>query len=118
MKKCVVITTGNFGLLSPLKEVIHAHGALTCVFDSPFIRTKLSDGSLELVAKNLPEEATDADLQQCVKESENNLPLALEAFCSLYGVDLEGNPTDTELKKADKGSFDGKKNSTVLKTQE
>lgn len=117
MNKCVVITTGDFGLLSPLREAIRAHGQMTVVYDSPFVASQLADKKLQLVAKNLPPEASDDELMRCLKESKGKADLALNAFCALYGVKLDGSELgehERELKPATPPTMPGGRNATVL----
>lgn len=102
--KCIVETTGNFGLINTNGEYIESYRP-TVTKQTIFIEQKLVRGDLKVLAKALPKDANDADFLKFYEDSKKSVPLSVEAYCATFGRNAAGeliesiNETATEKKK-------------------
>lgn len=97
--KCIVETSGDFGLLNTNKDFIEAHRPTVTEFTS-FVEERIGNGEVSLLARGLPDEALDADFVTFFNEAEGDTPLAVESFCAALGVNTTGQElTSAEIKK-------------------
>lgn len=110
MEKCIVETTGDFMLLSPRGEEIHAHRPTVIVKDA-FVDIKLQRGEIRVLAQKLPSEASDVDFLVIVREMTKDLnrhdkkqatkyrkqvKAAVLAYAAEYGYDAFGEQISSE----------------------
>lgn len=93
MTKCIVETTGNFGLQNLDRDFISQNGPSVTQFNV-FIEEKVAVGALKLFAVGLPDKASNDEFQKYVEESKGNIRLAISAFCSQFGIDPAGDRLD------------------------
>lgn len=93
MTKCIVETTGNFGLQNLDRDFISQNGPSVTQFNV-FIEEKVAVGALKLFAVGLPDKASNDEFQKYVEDSKGNIRLAISAFCSQFGIDPAGDRLD------------------------
>lgn len=101
MKRCIVQTKGDFVLLNTTGEAIESHRP-TVVAMTSFVETRLQKDELKVFARHLPREATDEEFREFLKESENDVELAVNSFCAKFGINPDGENLDVELENEDK----------------
>ena len=95
MKKLLIQTSGQFGLIDTATGTDISAFNPTVVSASPFINLKVDAKVIEVMWELKPE-ATQEDFLGYLAESEGDTELAVESFLSKYGVDEE----DTEEVRA------------------
>lgn len=88
--KVIVETTGKFGLLNTDGVHISARRPSVAKYNN-FVEAKIAEGLLKLFAKGLPDEASDEDFGQLLKEVEKDVKVAVVSYCSLFGIDPAGD---------------------------
>lgn len=90
MYNCIVETKGEFGLLNSNGDDIR-HNRPTLTLQTTFIEQRLLRGDIRVLARNLPRTSTDAEFEQVLKDSKDDVKLAVAAFCGLYNQDVGGD---------------------------
>lgn len=84
--KFLVETTGQFMLVDPAQvEVIEADRP-SVVSSTSFVQQRVSLGQIKILAE-LKDDASDMEFRDFVRESEGDMPLAVESFLSKFGKD-------------------------------
>lgn len=98
MTKQIVETTGSFQVVDPRTGAVVPHDRPMVVLLTHLIYTRTNSGQLRVLAKDLPDAASDADFQGFWKESKGDKDLAVQS----YVASLEPKPAenDPEVKKA------------------
>jgi len=96
-KKCIVETTGSFMLLNSTGEEINANRP-SVVVHTDFVDEQQTSRpkQLNILASGLPLDATDAEFEKFLKDSNDDEALAIESFCAAHGVDIKGEPVKQE----------------------
>lgn len=79
MKKILVQTAGGFTYVDDSNMQVVAHDRPCVVVATPFIKTRIADGRVELLGE-VGEDATDADFRATLTEAEGDVELAVAAF--------------------------------------
>ena len=85
--KLVVRPSGEFSLIDPISRADIKKGRISVVSQTGFVSQRVSLGQLEMLGQ-LPDEAVEADFLATLKEFEDDVILAIEAYVSeLNGPD-------------------------------
>ena len=96
MKKCIVEPKASVTLLNTNGDAIH-HNRPTLTTMTQFIESKLQDGTIRVLARHLPKEASDAKFHVTYKELEGNSKQAVHAYCAEFGLTPDGEELETEI---------------------
>ena len=89
MTKCIVETTGEFGLVNNDYSAIHSHRP-TVTRKTQLVEVKVADRQLRMLASTLPDQANDEDFLTVLNEV-GDTKLAVSAYCSEFGIDNQGD---------------------------
>jgi hypothetical protein len=93
--KCIVKTTGDFGLLNTTLEEIHYHRP-SVTKHTAFVEQRILRGDLKLLAVRLPPEASDRDFRATWEGSKKDETLSVTSFCAMFGQEPNGTKIDGE----------------------
>ena len=68
----------------------------TLLSHSGHIDRKLQEGRIEILARNLPDEATDLDFVKTWRKMDKDDERAIKAYCAVFGQKPHGEKTKTE----------------------
>lgn len=68
----------------------------TLLLHTGHIDRKLQEGKIEILARNLPDEATDADFVKTWRKMDKDNERAIKAYCAVFGQKPDGGKTKTE----------------------
>jgi len=91
--KCIVETTGMFLLVNTNGEEVRATRP-SVVTNTNFIETRLQKEQLKILARGLPDSATDAEFKEFLKASPDDVKLAVASFCGKFGLTIDGDKAD------------------------
>lgn len=95
--KIIVKTTGKFALMDPSGAEIRSQRPTVCN-RTGFIDQRVKLKQVEIVAEDLPAEATDLEFEAFWRECEGDFDLAVESYLAKLKKDLD----DKEAEKAKK----------------
>lgn len=95
MTKCIVETTGEFGLVNNDYSAIHSHRP-TVTRKTQLVEIKIAERQLRMLASTLPDQANDEDFYKVWLDSDKDAKLAVAAYCGEFGVDAHGDEIETE----------------------
>lgn len=81
-------------LTSKFEEVTSYKPSL--VINDDFLQAKIQDGVVMTLAIGIPFEATNDEFMEYLKESEGDIDLAVDSFCSLYKIRPTGKIISAE----------------------
>ena len=95
--KVIVETKGEYGFIDPYTSQEIHHNRPTVVKATSFVTDRLASNELDLLLKNLPNEASDETFVEILagfKDPALKMS-AIANYATLYGLDEYGNPTET-----------------------
>jgi hypothetical protein len=93
MKMILVETTGSFQYIDPITGVRIRHEGLTVVPKTTFIEERIQT---IIIHAHLKDEATDDEWLAHVAECKDDTALALSAYLSSFGADVDGGKKKKE----------------------
>lgn len=104
MKKILVQTAGGFTYVDDSNMQVVAHDRPCVVAATPFIKTRIADGRIELLGE-LGDDAVDADFRATLAAAEGDVELAVASFIAEKPAP-EPAPKKPASKKAPKPEAD------------
>ena len=89
-KKCIVKTTGEFSLLDIFSMTDIKSNRPTVAVKTDFIDQQRDEKNLEIIAFDIPMEASDEEFAKWYLECEKDDNLAIDSFCASYAQTRDG----------------------------
>lgn len=98
--KLLIATTAAHLYVDPTNGMVVEPFRPTVVPNSQYIAVLMAANKVELIAKDLDDDATDEEFEKFFKESDNKADLAIDSFVSKYSTapKVEKGPAPTATK--------------------
>jgi hypothetical protein len=97
--KVIAQTTSSILLMDPINQDVVSYDKPTVVTWSHFFEARAGKGQIKTLASNLPDEASNEEFQEYLKEADGKIELAVESFVSQFEEKEAVKPTPPKKEK-------------------